>query len=160
MCSRRSTTLGTRICHQLCHLGWVNVLSLAFSFLCWMNMETTAPCGSQVGIQWEIPKSAAAEGRKVQHLVRARNWARAVEPPFPSKPMSPTSPGKFISNIFKKIFFNFRLCHAAGGILAPQAGLEPMSPALGVQSLNHWTVREVPISNIYMGKPKFRELRL
>ena len=28
--------------------------------------------------------------------------------------------------------------------LAPQSGIEPRSPALGTQSLNHWTNREVP----------------
>ena len=28
--------------------------------------------------------------------------------------------------------------------LVPQPGIEPASPALGVQSLSHWTTREVP----------------
>ena len=31
----------------------------------------------------------------------------------------------------------------AGGILVPHPGIEPMPPALGAQSLNHWTAREV-----------------
>ena len=31
------------------------------------------------------------------------------------------------------------------GILVPQPGIEPMPLALGAQSLNHWTAREVPI---------------
>ena len=26
----------------------------------------------------------------------------------------------------------------------PQQGIEPLSPALEAQSLNHWTTREVP----------------
>ena len=29
-------------------------------------------------------------------------------------------------------------------ILVPQPGIEPVSPALGVWNLNHWTAREVP----------------
>ena len=33
--------------------------------------------------------------------------------------------------------------NAACGILAPQPRIEPMAPALGAQSLNHWTTREV-----------------
>ena len=33
---------------------------------------------------------------------------------------------------------------AACGIFVPQPGIEPMSPALEAQSLNHWTAREVP----------------
>ena len=34
--------------------------------------------------------------------------------------------------------------HAAWKILVPRPGTEPMPPALGVWSLNHWTTREVP----------------
>ena len=30
--------------------------------------------------------------------------------------------------------------------LVPQPGIEPRPPALGVQSLTHWTTREVPHS--------------
>ena len=33
--------------------------------------------------------------------------------------------------------------HAACGILVPQPGIEPESPALEVRSLNQWTTREV-----------------
>ena len=32
----------------------------------------------------------------------------------------------------------------ACGILVPQPGMEPAPPAVEVQSLNHWTTREVP----------------
>ena len=30
-------------------------------------------------------------------------------------------------------------------ILVPQPGIEPVSPGLGVQSVNHWTIREDPV---------------
>ena len=36
------------------------------------------------------------------------------------------------------------------GILVPQAGVEPMPPALEAQSLNHWTTREVCLLRIFM----------
>ena len=39
-------------------------------------------------------------------------------------------------------FLNFWPHRAACGILVPRSGIEPLSPALGVQSLNHWTARE------------------
>ena len=45
------------------------------------------------------------------------------------------------------ILFIFRLwlrC-TAYGILGPQPGIEPGSPALDMQSLNHWTVKEAPL---------------
>ena len=42
------------------------------------------------------------------------------------------------------LFLSFRPCCAVCGILVLQPGIEPMSPALGAQSLNHWTAREVP----------------
>ena len=35
-------------------------------------------------------------------------------------------------------------CSAACGILIPQPGIEPMPPALEVQSFNHWTSKETP----------------
>ena len=34
---------------------------------------------------------------------------------------------------------------AACGILVPQTGFKPVPPALAVQSINHWTTREVTI---------------
>ena len=34
--------------------------------------------------------------------------------------------------------------------LVPQPGIEPKPPALGVQSLSHWTTREVPFLHIFM----------
>ena len=37
------------------------------------------------------------------------------------------------------------LHHAACRVLVPRSGIESMPPALGVQSLNHWTAREVPL---------------
>ena len=45
---------------------------------------------------------------------------------------------------FFSLFLSFRPCCAVCGILVLQPGIEPMSPALGAQSLNHWTAREVP----------------
>ena len=39
-------------------------------------------------------------------------------------------------------FFSWPHC-AVCGILIPQPGIKAMSPALGVWSLNHWTIREV-----------------
>ena len=41
--------------------------------------------------------------------------------------------------------FSFRPHCAKCGILVPQPGIKPVPPALGVQNLNHWTAREVPI---------------
>ena len=39
--------------------------------------------------------------------------------------------------------FLFWPCHEACGILVPRPGIEPLSPALEVQTVNHWTIREV-----------------
>ena len=38
----------------------------------------------------------------------------------------------------------FRLCHLAYGLLVPRPGTAPVPPAMELQSLNHWTGREVP----------------
>ena len=52
----------------------------------------------------------------------------------------------FIEFITVLLLFNvfFSSCHKACGVLAPRPGNEPAPPALGKQSLNHWTAREVP----------------
>ena len=46
---------------------------------------------------------------------------------------------------YLKKVFNFKkfFGHKACGILAPQPRVKSMPPALGVQSLNHWTIKEV-----------------
>ena len=44
----------------------------------------------------------------------------------------------------KQKVFCFWPHRASGRFLVPQQGIEPVPPALGAQSLNHWTAREVP----------------
>ena len=41
-------------------------------------------------------------------------------------------------------YFIFWLCYSACGILVSLPGIKPASLALEVQSLNHWTTREIP----------------
>ena len=45
---------------------------------------------------------------------------------------------------FDFFFFFFWPCRTACGILVRWPGIEPTPPALGAQSLSHWTAREVP----------------
>ena len=40
----------------------------------------------------------------------------------------------------------FRSHWSAYSNLVPESGIEPVLPALGTQSLNHWTTQEVPLS--------------
>ena len=50
----------------------------------------------------------------------------------------------FLFLLFIYLFIYLFLLHpVALMILAPQPGIEPMPPAVEVQSLNHWTTREV-----------------
>ena len=43
-------------------------------------------------------------------------------------------------------FLFFSWLYQALGILVPQPGIEPIPPALGEQSFNHWTTKEVPVT--------------
>ena len=43
----------------------------------------------------------------------------------------------------RAFFFFSGRGRVACGILVPRPGMEPVPSALGVQSLNHWTAREV-----------------
>ena len=45
----------------------------------------------------------------------------------------------------KNLFFFFFWPCVACGILVPRPGIKPIPPAVEVQSLNHWTTREVPL---------------
>ena len=47
----------------------------------------------------------------------------------------------------------------ACGILVPQPGIESISPALKVQSLKHWTIREAP-EKIFFESLKASKLNL
>ena len=53
--------------------------------------------------------------------------------------------GTSLWGFFLFFFFNFWPRCLACGILVPRPGIEPVSLALGAQSLNHWTTREVPL---------------
>ena len=44
-------------------------------------------------------------------------------------------------------FGGFFGCAAACGILVPQPGIEPVPYAVEARNLNHWTAREVPMTN-------------
>ena len=51
----------------------------------------------------------------------------------------------FLNAVLKLVFIYFlAVLSPACGILVPWLGIEPMSPAIEVQVLNHQTVREVP----------------
>ena len=62
--------------------------------------------------------------------------------------------------LFHVILFFVLFGHAACGILVPPSGIEPVSPALEEQSLNHWTAREVPISRLDSTKTPYGSRRL
>ena len=59
----------------------------------------------------------------------------------------------------KNFFFSWPRCVACG-ILVPQPGIKPVPPAVEVQSLNHWTTREVPQQTLSDSDavPIFKEL--
>ena len=60
---------------------------------------------------------------------------------------------------FLNFLLFFWLCHAACRILVPQAGIEPTPPAMEVQNLNHWTVREVPTAGFLIWNLKFLKMK-
>ena len=47
------------------------------------------------------------------------------------------------------------LCCKVCGILAAQLGIEPMPLAVEAWSLNHWTIREAPMSKVLKRIPWF-----
>ena len=47
-------------------------------------------------------------------------------------------------------FFFFWPRRVACAILVPRPGIEPTPPEVEAQSLNHWTIREVPGKTIFI----------
>ena len=61
--------------------------------------------------------------------------------------------GPFLKSLLNLLHYCFCFMfwvsgHVASGILVPQPAMEPISPALAVWSLNHWTARKFPITTI------------
>ena len=56
-------------------------------------------------------------------------------------PLRLPAAGRALSPLLTPIF---RALHSACGILIPQPGIEPVSPVMEGQCLNHWTTREAP----------------
>ena len=106
----------------------------------------------------------------LRNLVTLSLWG--LRPQFPIIPALP-EPGKAANSQTHKILETYLLgtwqwneitnfffslifwpCHVASGILVSQQGVEPTSPALEAQRLNHWMTREVPrapiLNNIIM----------
>ena len=84
-------------------------------------------------------------------------WA-LPEPVFPAlagKFLTPGKPWKSLNRILT-ILFHFlvflALPCAACGILVPRLGIEPRPPALRVQSANHWSTREFPLTILNNGR--------
>ena len=50
----------------------------------------------------------------------------------------------FLAQYTINLFFFFKPCHIAFGILVPQPGIKPKPSAVKVQNPNHWTTREFP----------------
>ena len=70
---------------------------------------------------------------------------------YPSIPGSTQLPVISLIFFFFKFYFIWPRCTACG-ILFPQPGTEPVSPALGARSFNHWTTRKVLL--LYLCKAK------
>ena len=72
---------------------------------------------------------------------RSPRWERGV----------PTTglPGKSLF-LFSYLYIYFWPHCTACGILVSWPRIEPVIPALGVWSLNHWTTREVPRSHLFI----------
>ena len=64
---------------------------------------------------------------------------------------APTRTLLFNSHTLKgrDFFFFFRQQCTAYGVLGPRSRVEAPSPAVEVQSLNHWTVRQAPGRDYY-----------
>ena len=88
------------------------------------------------------PSCGGSEDFSVAVLSSCWPWDLQVQ--FSDTGQHKSSPPPFIFLSFIYLFFLWGvLYHKACQILVLQAGIQPMPPALGAQSLNHWMSREV-----------------
>ena len=104
--------------------------------LCWLSAGTSA--GAEAG-RPASPPHGLLDFPAAQGLDSGFLWKRN----FP--PITPPSPFTFF--VFKYLFIYWPHLLACG-ILVPQPGIEPVSPAVEKQTLNHWTAREVHGSHL------------
>ena len=90
-------------------------------------------------------ESLALNGEIIRIACQVSFWLQVLPVTWPSVTALLGLP-KHLFLVFCFLFLIFWPRCAACGILVPWSGLEPASPALGEQSLNHWTDREVPLS--------------
>ena len=125
--------------------GSVSYLSL-FWFFCLFVFWFFWPCCTAVGSQSLTRDWTWGPQQWKLRILTTITWlfnVSALCPNFNLLPqVSAANTFPFIYGCFFFFLF-FWPCHAACGILV-QPGIKPMPPALGAQSLNHWTTREVP----------------
>ena len=144
-------------------MGWLAKVSERWSFrrnwkdvkrpgMWWSGPEETA---SAKALRWTSLMCLRMRRKTtwLLHKQRGKEWhAMRLET---SKPMENLSHFKYMPSGRMQLLFRgylrqspffFRSHCLAWGILIPQPGIEPRSPALGVRSLNHWLTREVPSS--------------
>ena len=116
---------------------WVTSLSL-FTFMHWRRKWQPTPVF--------LPGESQGRGAwwaAVYGVTQCRTRLKWL-----SSSSSPCLKGPFIY-LFIYLIFLIWLCCTACGILVPQPGIQPTSPALELWTLKHWTTREVPL-DIYL----------
>ena len=68
--------------------------------------------------------------------------------------LSPSTTALQLILFYCVFFFYLLACFSACGILVPLPGIEPSPPAVEAWSLNHWAIREVPITDFMEGGPR------
>jgi len=81
----------------------------------------------------------------------AKSWTWLSDFPFHQVLLFTTD---FILLLIFFFFLTFWPCFSACGILIPLPGIEPSPSAVEAWSLNHWTIREVPITDFMEGGPR------
>ena len=106
--------------------------------------------------EWRCHNNLLLQLWAVSHAIRNDSCLSTIHKRSYSSVCTIRGPGKWLQkSLFRYIsftinmavfFFNFIFwlrCMSCG-MLVPRPGIEPVPPALGAQSLNHWTTREVP----------------
>lgn len=109
---------------------------------------------------WRWPHASTARSKEVT----SSGHLSCNQVPLASFLCTPFPASSEMGTFFKKLIF--WLHRTACKIFFPGPGVEPVTPAVEVQSLSHWTAREVPETDTFFcpisrpGKLHLREVRV
>ena len=127
-------------CDRIPRTGWLTQQKFVFSLLWGLEVQDQGAEGRCLGrvFPWDVDSRLPAVSSRGSFCCIERAQAGCLVSLTRTQMLSGRSPAvRSPRNLY------FWPCHAVCRILIPLPGIKPVPPALGPQSFNHWTARDI-----------------